>query len=201
MSKWEIEEKETIDAIDEIKFSGNILNIAAGDGRFVNRILKSACKLIAIDISDIELNSLKNNCSDDIRDKLSTMVVDITKKWPFSNNAFDGVFCTGSLHLFNKDIIIYILQEIRRVLKSGGKIILDFATDIKRIDKDNNLIIFDNEVNYSLEEAMSFFNTQLDDFDFNIKTSNFCETNLDSSTGYRNICGNFLVISGKKRGI
>lgn len=199
MSKWGIEEKETLEDIDEINFSGNILDVAAGDGRFVNRILKSANSLTAIDISDIDLKTLKDNCPDYLVDKLNILVVDITKEWPFSNASFDGVFCTGSLHLFNKDTIIYILNEIMRVLKPGGKIILDFATDIKRLDKDNNIIIFDNEVNYTTDEAISFFNTQLKDFNFNIKLSSFSETNLDSSTGYRNIYGNFLIISGSKK--
>lgn len=199
MSKWGIEEKETLEAIDEINFSGNILDVAAGDGRFANRILKSANSLTAIDISNIDLKILKDNCPNYLVDKLNTLVVDITKVWPFSKAYFDGVFCTGSLHLFNKDTIIYILNEIMRVLKPGGKIILDFATDIKRLDKDNNLIIFDNEVNYTTDEAISFFNTQLKDFNFNIKISSFSEANLDSSTGYRNIYGNFLIISGSKK--
>lgn len=53
MSKWGIEEKETLDAINNIDFSGKILNIAAGDGRFNNRLLELAQSVTAIDIDDI----------------------------------------------------------------------------------------------------------------------------------------------------
>ncbi len=98
MSKWGIEEKETLDAISKCKLSGNILNIAAGDGRFNNVLLKLSDNLTAIDINESELNILINNCPLELKDKLYTRVVDITKPFPFNDEAFDCVFCTGILH-------------------------------------------------------------------------------------------------------
>ena len=82
MSKWGIEEKETIEAINNIGFLGNILNIAAGDGRFNNRLLELSTKVTAIDIDDSELKYLKENCPKNLVDKLCTKVVDITKEFP-----------------------------------------------------------------------------------------------------------------------
>lgn len=198
MSKWGIEEKETIDAIEKIKFNGYILNVAAGDGRFNNKILEYADKVMAIDILESELKLLKEDCHESLKDKLFTKVVDITQKIPFEDDKFDGIFCTGALHLFNKKTIAKILEEMSRVLKVNGKILLDFATDIRRIDKNNNLVIFDDEGNYHTEEAIDFFKEQLNNFDLSIEVSKFIEEDLEEGVGYNFIEGNFLIISGKK---
>ena len=194
MSKWGIEEKETLDAINEL--SGITLDIAAGDGRFINRLLEASDKVVAIDINSSELDELKKNCPQD--NKLQIEIVDITKEFPYSDSTFDSIFCTGTLHLFDKKTIIFILNEIRRVLKTNGKIVLDFATDIERIDKDGNKVLFDGEGSYSSSDAIELFNEELKDFSLNIEESTFEETNLDDSTGYNSIKGKFLIIVGEK---
>ena len=196
MSKWGIEEKETLEAINNIGFNGNILNIAAGDGRFNNKLLELCDKVIATDISEEELQILKSNCPSNLIRKLHTEIVDITKNFPFDDSVFDGVFCTGTLHLFDEKTISKILQEIKRVLKSNGKIVLDFATDIKRLDKNKNQVIFEGEGSFSTEQATSLFRNQLSDFSLNIEESTFREENLDDDAGYNYITGNFLIISG-----
>ena len=64
MSKWGIEEKETLAAIDKIGLTGNILDVAAGDGRFINELLKLSQGVTAIDINKEELDNIYNqfNC-------------------------------------------------------------------------------------------------------------------------------------------
>lgn len=199
MSKWGIEEMETLSAIKKINFNGYVLNVAAGDGRFNNTILKTADKVMAIDISETELELLKDECQESLKDKLHTKIVDITSDFPFEDEIFDGIFCTGTLHLFEEEILAQILKEIVRVLKPNGKIIIDFATDIKRLDKNNNVVIFNKEGNYHTNESIEFFKEQLKGFDLEIKTSTFLEENLDDDTGYHSITGNFLIISGIKK--
>lgn len=198
MSKWGTEEKETLAALKKIKFKGNVLNVAAGDGRFNNELLKSADQVLAIDISETELKVLKENCSEDLKPKLQTRIINILEPFPFEEETFDGLFCTGTLHLFRKEIIINILNEMKRVLKCNGKIILDFATDIHRTDKNNNPVPY-KEGNYQTEEAVAFFKEQLTDFDLEIQISTFTENNLDDKAGYKFITGNFLIISGIKK--
>lgn len=196
MSKWGIEESETLDAIKKIGFSGNVLNIAAGDGRFNNKLLELSDTVTAIDIDDTDLKILMSNCPDNLKNKLYINKVDITKRFPFEDATFDGVFCTGTLHLFDKETITNILKEIKRVLKLNGRMILDFATDIKRLDKDGNKVTFDGERNYSIDEAIALFNEQLKGFDLTIESANFTEENLEDNTGYNFITGKFLVVSG-----
>lgn len=69
MSKWGIEEQETINAIKKVDFHGDILNIAAGDGRFNNRLLKNADTVTAIDVSNSELEFLKRDCPKEFKEK------------------------------------------------------------------------------------------------------------------------------------
>lgn len=199
MSKWGIEESETLKAIEQLNLNGYVLNVAAGDGRFNNAILKSADKVIAIDLADFELELLKRDCSETLKDKLITQVVDITEKFPFEKESFDGIFCTGTLHLFDKETIQKILEEMIRILKPNGKLLLDFATDIKRLDKENNPVVFAKEGNYQTKDAIAFFQNQLKEFDLNIQVSTFTEEDLSDNTGYHFITGNFLIISGIKK--
>lgn len=193
MSKWGIEEKETLEAINKIGFEGKILDVAAGDGRFINSLLESSDTVTAIDIDENELNNLK-----DISNKLSTEVVDITKRFPYEDNSFDGVFCTGTLHLFNKETISFILSEMNRCLKPGGKIVLDFATDIERLDINGNKVVFAGEGNYKTNESIELFKEELNNFSLDIQVSTFKEEDLDDIE-YKSIRGNFLIVSGVKQ--
>lgn len=199
MSKWGAEEKETLNAINKIGFKGKVLNIAAGDGRFNEKLLELADEVVAVDINEKELKELENKCPKEFKNKLKTKSIDITKKFPFEENAFDGIFCTGALHLFDIETIKNILSEIKRVLKNNGKILLDFATDISRLDFNNNTVTFNGEGNYTLEQGINIFRNNLRNFEFNIEKANFKEENLDRTVGYKVIKGNFLIISGECR--
>ena len=193
MSKWGIEEKETLAAINKIGFKGNILDVAAGDGRFINSLLEISDTVTAIDIDENELNNLKG-----ISNKIYTEVVDITKTFPYGDNSFDGIFCTGTLHLFNKETISFILSEMNRCLKPGGKIVLDFATDIERLDINGNKVVFAGEGNYKTNESIELFKEELNNFSLDIQVSTFKEEDLDDIE-YKSIKGNFLIVSGVKQ--
>lgn len=180
-------------------FGGKILNIAAGDGRFNNELLEMANEVLAIDIDNKELEELKNNCHEKLQNKLTTQVIDITKKLPFKENTFDGIFCTGTFHSFDIETLKNILKEIRRVLKINGKIVLDFATDIKRLDKKGNRVIFDNDYNYNMEEIVQLLKNELKGFNIIIESASFEEKNLEESAGYKSINGNFLIARAVKQ--
>ncbi len=198
MSKWGKEEKETLEAIENIQFSGNVLNVASGDGRFIISLLREAEKVLAIDNNDLDLEILKNNCPRGLQNKLYIKNVDITKPFPFDNETFEGVFCTGTLHLFHKEIIIQILEEMKRVLKPNGKLLFDFATDIYRTDKNGVKVSFKEEGNYTIEEAMILLEEQFKDWKLKKEVAHFIEENADSSTGYQTIKGKFIIISATK---
>ena len=197
MSKWGNEESQTLAVINSFDNLGNVLNVAAGDGRFINELLKRSNRLTAIDIDENELELLKSSCKEEYLNKLTLQKVDIRNKFPYNNETYDTIFCTGTLHLFNKDAISFIINEMTRCLKLCGILIMDFATDIKRLDENDNKVVFDNECGYTLEEATTLFKELLNDYLLDINKYTFYETNLKDA-GYSSIEGNFIVIIGKK---
>ena len=197
MSKWGNEEIETLEVINNAGFLGNVLDVAAGDGRFLNKLLSNSNYVTAVDIDKNELVTLRDNCPKEYLSKLKLDVIDITKRFPYQENTFDTIFCTGTLHLFDKKTISSILEEMKRCLKSNGVLIIDFATDIKRLDNNGNEVIFEGEGSYSTEEAISLFNELINDLSLNIQVATFKEDNLDEA-GYNSITGNFLIVTGKK---
>ena len=75
---------------------------------------------------------------------------------------------------------------------------MDFATDIKRLDKEKKPVIFDGECSFTSEEAVNLFKKQMQGNLVNIDIATFIEENLEEDTGYNYISGKFLVISGIK---
>ncbi|UCD03787.1 MAG: methyltransferase domain-containing protein, partial [Candidatus Woesearchaeota archaeon] len=132
------------------------LNLAAGDGRYNLKLLKKADEVVACDIDASALSKLYYYTPDKYKPKLEIKIFNATKKFPFEDNSFDGIFCTGSLHFVPKEIFIKISQEIMRVLKPEGKLIFDFATDIKRTKTDGTEYISKREQSYTFDEAKEF---------------------------------------------
>ncbi len=126
--------------------------MAAGDGRFNLQLLKKADNAVASDIDESALSKLWFITPEEYKSKLHTAAFNITQKFPFEDNSFDGVFCTGVLHMFPKEVLRDIFSEIDRILKSHGKIFIDFATDIKRVLSDGKLYIR-KYPQYKLKEA------------------------------------------------
>jgi len=95
--------------------------------------------------------------------------------------------------------VIEILNEITRILKKEGILILDFATQVSRFDKSGNKVMFQGEGNYSNEGAIHLLKENLKGFEISIKKSSFKEENLEDGAGYQSIEGDFLIICGTKK--
>src|SRR3990167_9794400 len=157
-SIWGPGDKETVDLLKRIDIHGKWLNLAAGDEGYTSNLLEKVDSVVASDIDESALSKLWHNMPLRYRSKLETKVFDMTKKFPFPDNSFDGVFCTGVLHLFPKKILKAIFSEINRVLKPHGKVIIDFPTDIHRTDLDGQPVSFGGEHFYTHQEAKLLLN-------------------------------------------
>ena len=136
-----------------IVHGGKWLNLAAGDGRYNRFLLQNADLVIATDIDAGALNKLEGNTPNKYRNKLSTVVFDLTQSFPFGDAEFDGIFCTGILHLFSKEVLAKIISELDRVIKPGGKVMLEFPSDIKRISSQGEMVTFGKEPLYTKNGA------------------------------------------------
>ncbi len=153
VSIWGTGDKDALRLLKKTEIRGKWLNLAAGDGRYNLNLLKKADFVVVSDIDASALSKLWQNTPEKYKSKLEIKIFDIIKRFPFEDNSFDGVFCTGTLHLFPDEILQKILSEIDRTLKPSGRVIIDFATDIKRVSPDGKLIIFGDEPKYTLGEA------------------------------------------------
>jgi len=157
---------------------GRWLNLAAGDGRYNTLLLEHADSVIVndIDISalqklrkttpkkylgeltlgqKVQKNILRQHISEP-NPKLHTVAFNLGHNFPLEDKSIDGIFCAGLLHLFPRENLKNISDEMRRILKPGGRYVLEFPADIQRIAKDGHLIIFGDEPNYSVPEAEAF---------------------------------------------
>lgn len=132
-SIWGKGDQATLGFLKHYHIEGNWLNVAAGDGRYSKELLKKANSLIVIDFDIGALSKLWFNLIKSQRNRIKCKKCNIVQKLPFKKNSFDGLFCTGILHLFPKQILIKkIFPEFKRVVKNNGIIIIDFATNIQR---------------------------------------------------------------------
>lgn len=197
-SIWGKGDKFTLQFFKKIKINGAWLNLASGDGRYNLDLLKKVSSVVASDIDASALSKLWHNTPKKYQKKLGIKVFNITKKFPFKNNSFDGVFSAGTLHLFPKNILRKIFIEIDRVLKPNGKIILDFAANIKRTQPNGKLITFGNEPMYSLAEARTTLKNLFKSYRIKFYTSEVTEDYPKANPPYRFYCKFILLVADKR---
>jgi len=198
-SIWGEGDKETLNFLISANLRGNWLNLAAGDGRYNTILLKKADSVTVTDIDESALKKLEKNTPKKYRKKLKTKVFNLTKEFPFENKKFDGVFCTGTLHLFNKESLLKIFTEIKEVLKPHGKIIIDFATDIERRTEDGRQVYnVGNEPKYTLKEAIEFLKTIFRGYETEIYEHNVPKETVNTGKEeYEFECKYILLIAKK----
>lgn len=198
-SIWRAGDKDTLELLKKNEFRGKWLNLAAGDGRYSLNLLEKADYVVASDIDESALNKLRQNTPNKFKTKLKTKVFDITKKFPFENNVFDGVFCTGTLHLFPKEILPQIFSEIDRIMKPHGRILIDFATDINRMLPDGKLYLRKFEPQYTLKEATKFLQELLKNYKVQIVVSEVPKEEIKTRDFvYKFRCKFILLIADKR---
>jgi len=198
-SIWGLGDTVTLDLLSKQSFKGIWLNLAAGDGRYNNLLLSSADEVIVCDIDKNALNKLYDLTPKKYQRKLSLQICDITQGLPFPNNHFDGIFCTGALHLFNPSKLKKIFSEINYILKPNGTLIFDFATDIKRILPNKLTYFMKGEPNYTSSQANELHNQLLTNYNFQIYSSTVPPEQITTpERTYTFTCNFFFIIATKK---
>ena len=100
---------------------GRVLDVATGDGGFVDTLMKTLKdfdSFVGIDYSEKEVKSAKKRFKDQLVE-IRKMNAETLK---FENDSFDTVCMSYSLHHLDK--IEKVVAEMKRVLKSGGYFII-----------------------------------------------------------------------------
>lgn len=104
---------------------GTLLDFGCGSGE--NSIFLSECgyKVFSLDAADQALKVVKKK-NQRLENKLKIILFSDSKKLPFKNNFFDYIVCLSVISLLgSKKNIKKLIKEFRRVLKPGGKLVID----------------------------------------------------------------------------
>lgn len=99
-----------------------VLDVGCGTGRGVLFLEKLGYKVIGLDYT---MNML-NVCKEKIENECIGLIRADANVIPFPDNTFDCIISLNFLHLFSKDEQKNLINEIARVLKSGGFFICEF---------------------------------------------------------------------------
>lgn len=100
--------------------SGNYLDLGCGEGDLVGRLAPYFKKSVGTDIAENRLAIAKKKYGSK---SVSFEFTDLDKKLPFRTNSFDVITCLGVIeYTFDP---YFVMNEINRVLKPGGILILE----------------------------------------------------------------------------
>tara|TARA_A200000113_G_scaffold218249_1_gene225539 strand:+ start:278 stop:928 length:651 start_codon:yes stop_codon:yes gene_type:complete len=113
-SKWLKPEDDVIRWADTLEKGAKILDLGAGVGRHALWLASQGFEATALDAASDGLAAIDQNSGVKIVEAPMTEL-------PFTNNTFDHIVSWNVIYHGNEDILLTTLQEIRRVLKSGGQ--------------------------------------------------------------------------------
>jgi SAM-dependent methyltransferase len=196
-SIWGQGDKETLKILRKTEIKGDWLNLASGDGRYNKVLLEKADSVLASDIDKSALSKLWHTTPEKYLAKLKIKKFDISKKFPVENESFDGIFCTGVLHLFPKEVLQNIVSEMDRVLKPKGKLIIDFSADISRTSQNGKAVTFGRGLLYNLEEARGMLKALFRNYKVRMQDSKVVEDFEGANPPYTLTC-NFVILVAYK---
>jgi len=179
---------------------GNWINVAGGDGRYCPELLENADFVTATDIDSGALKKLKRVTPEKDRSRLDIVAFNMAKKFPFADGEFNGAFCAGILHLFPKKMLPEILKEFKRIVKPGGRIVIELPTNIKRVAPDGKTITFpsqDSEPLYSFEEGKKLLEKHFADYEIEISQEDIQEDCLEANPPFEFNSTLLLLIAEK----
>ncbi|MDA9564286.1 class I SAM-dependent methyltransferase, partial [Flavobacteriales bacterium] len=104
--------------------SGNILDAGCGYGRIAVPLYESGYSIEGVDIMPSFIKHVNAKTSS------NKFIVCDLRKIPYENQSFDNIICMWSTfsHFLEQTDQIKVLQELYRVLKTNGKVIIDLPT-------------------------------------------------------------------------
>ena len=180
------EEKKYLQKI--ITLDAKVLDVGCGSGRSIFDILSKTKNIVGIDHSDRAVADAKNNFS---RYPSIKILKADAAQLPFDNEEFDFVICMTTFANF-ADKKFKALEEMRRVLKDSGKIIISVFSEnaleermrvyktlgVKIKEVKNGTVIFDESLGDSISEQ--FTKEQLENIfsRSNLKIENITKVNI-----------------------
>jgi SAM-dependent methyltransferase len=103
---------------------GYVLDLGCGLGRHVVHLGVCGFRMAGVDISPSGIRLTREACADR-RISFDGQVSDMTAL-PWPDGIFDGALSTSTIHHHPREAIARTLAQVRRVLKPGGLLLVDF---------------------------------------------------------------------------
>ena len=101
-----------------ITCNSSVLDLGCGLGNNTLYLKERGLDVISLDFSQVALDKIKDEIPG-----AKTVLADISKPLPFDDFEFEIIIADLSLHYFDKETTIKIMQEIKRILRPGGHLI------------------------------------------------------------------------------
>lgn len=95
--------------------NSEILDLGCGIGADTLYLIERGFNVLSCDFSTEALNNIKNSIPNS-----KTMYLDMIDKFPFEDESFSLIIADLSLHYFDNETTINIMNEIKRILKKNG---------------------------------------------------------------------------------
>ncbi|HSW81752.1 MAG TPA: class I SAM-dependent methyltransferase [Candidatus Saccharimonas sp.] len=99
---------------------GTVLDLGAGLGQDTRYFAEHGYKVVSTDLEETALEQSQSKLTDQLKQKVTLQKVDLREELPFNNATFDVVYVHLSLHYFDYETKVRLIDEIQRVLKPGG---------------------------------------------------------------------------------
>ena len=152
---------ETLELFRKLPRKSDILDVGGGDGRYALPLAQMGYNMTVLDIDMLHLNRLQINAQavlSNTAGKITPVLVDATEDFPF-HRQFDGVLNAGFGYLIPPDQLDLVFARMARILKSGGLLVFEFATNRERLDIDGKSLIGKQEYIYTYEEGLHVLQT------------------------------------------
>lgn len=177
--------------------TGKVLDLGAGQGQDSRFFAEHGYQVVSTDLENSALELSKSKVTDDIKSRITFQKVDLRDELPFETDSLDVVYAHLSIHYFEYETTVRLLDEILRVLRPGG--VFAFLTNSvndpeyktgKELEPDYYQIGQTAKRYFSVDSARMF--TQY--FEVNL-LDDLGETYKDAAKGVHNL----IRFVGKKR--
>jgi SAM-dependent methyltransferase len=147
---------ETLKLFTKLPARSVILDVGGGDGRYALPLAHMGYNVTVLDVDMAHLKRLQTNAEavlPNTAGKIDSVLADATEVFPF-HRQFDGVLNAGFGYLIPPDQLDLLFARMAKILKSGGLLVFEFATNRERHDINGKSLIGKQEYIYTYEEGL-----------------------------------------------